>query len=222
MAPGTTYGDEGNPDGGLTMDHRPHGPVRTRSFTRPTPLRQKGRLRAVAGVIFFVTVAITLLLHPKSLQADGGTLRAANVPIGPYRISVYTDPTPIPPDTIDLSVLATFERGRGLAPGLEIEVVARRMDGAGPVVRHAATKEQAEDPRYYAAKFALGAVGEWEISVSVRGPEGEGDVRFTVTVREPGFFGNPFLIIGFALAPLVLVGLWLRGTRPETGAETVS
>jgi len=204
------------------MDHPPHGPVRANFTTHPTPFFEGGWLRVTAGFLSVGIVAITLLFQPKSLQADGGTLRAANVPMGAYRISVYTDPTPIPPDTVDISVLATFERGRGLAPGLEIEVVGRRLDGAGPVIRYRATREQAEDPRYYAAKFALGTVGVWEISVSVRGPEGEGDIRFTVSVQEPGLFSNPFLVIGFALFPLVLVGWWLRRTRPEPGSESIS
>jgi hypothetical protein len=137
-------------------------------------------------------------------------LRAVNVPIGAYRVSVFTDPTPVPPDTIDVSVLATFERGRGLVPGLEILVEGRPLEGMGPVVRHPATKDQADDARYYAAKFALGAVGDWEIVVTVRGAEGEGEIRFPVTVQEPGLFANPLLIIVAALLPLVLVGWWLR------------
>jgi len=153
-----------------------------------------------------------LLLDGGTLWADGGTLRVANVPMGADRVNVYTDPTPIPPDTIDVSVLATFEGGRGLARGLEIEVVARRLDGTGGEVRHTATRDQAEDPRYYAAKFALGSEGRWEIRVRVRGPEGEGETVFQVTVQEPGLLGNPFLILTVALLPLLLVGWWLRRT----------
>ena len=59
------------------------------------------------------------------------------------------------------------------------------------------TREQAQDPRYYAAKFALGSVGEWEILVRVRGPEGEGEVSFnagknryviSLYMRGPGYY----------------------------------
>jgi hypothetical protein len=134
----------------------------------------------------------------------------ANVPVGAYRVNVFTDPTPIPPDSIDVSVLVTFERGRGIATGLEIEVVALPLDGVGGEVRHPATRDQAEDPRYYAAKFALGAEGRWEIKVRLTGPEGEGEVAFEVQVQEPGLFGNPYLILTLALLPLLLVGWWLK------------
>ncbi|MFH1762692.1 MAG: hypothetical protein ABIF09_00745 [Gemmatimonadota bacterium] len=158
-----------------------------------------------------------LVAGPVDLQADGGTLRAANVPMGAYRVSVFTDPTPVGPDSIDVSVLVTFERGRGVATGLEIEVVGRRVDGTGEEIRHPATRDQAIDPRYYAAKFALGSEGLWELRVRVKGPEGEGETGFQLSVREPGLLGNPYLILTAALLPLLLVGWWLkRSSLPST------
>jgi hypothetical protein len=157
-----------------------------------------------------LALLLLLLLLPLPLRADGGTLRVANVPMGAYRVNVFTDPTPIPPDSVDVSVLVTFERGRGIATGLDILVTALRTDGTGAPVTHPATREQADDPRYYAAKFALGSEGEWEIRVRVRGPEGEGEVVFQVTAREPGLLANPIIILTLALLPLLLVGVWLK------------
>jgi hypothetical protein len=140
--------------------------------------------------------------------------------MGAYRVNVFTDPTPIPPDSIDVSVLVTFERGRGVATGLEIEVLGRRVDGTGVEIRRSATREQAVDPRYYAAKFALGSEGLWELRVRVSGPEGEGETSFQVTVQAPGLLGNPFLILSLALLPLLLVGWWWRRTNsPSTHPE---
>jgi hypothetical protein len=154
-----------------------------------------------------------LVAGPVDLQADGGTLRAANVPMGAYRVNVFTDPTPVPPDSIDVSVLVTFERGRGMATGLEIEVLARRVDGTGEEIRHSATRDQATDPRYYAAKFALGSEGLWQVRVRVEGPEGEGETVFRLSVQEAGLLENPYLILTAALLPLFLVGWWLKRTR---------
>jgi hypothetical protein len=164
------------------------------------------------GIVVAGLLTSLLITLPGDLEADGGTLRVSNVPMGAYRVNVFTDPTPIPPDTLDISVLVTFERGRGVATGLEIEVEGRRLDGSGHTIRHPATRDQAEDPRYYAAKFALGSVGEWEISVRLEGPEGQGETSFRVTVQEPGFLNNPFLILFLGLLPLVLVGWWLKRT----------
>jgi hypothetical protein len=162
-------------------------------------------------------VILCLLFTPSLLWGDGGTLRIANALMGAYRINVFTDPTPIPPDSIDVSVLATYERGRGVAEGLEIQVSAEKLDGSGTRVEHPATRDQADDPRYYAAKFALGDIGRWGITVGVVGPEGEGEVSFEVKVQEPGLLDNPYLILFLALLPLVVVGWWLRksGEPPE-------
>jgi hypothetical protein len=104
--------------------------------------------------------------------------------------------------------------------GLDLLVLARRVDGTGSLVQHSATREQADDPRYYSAKFALGSVGRWEITVQVKGPEGAGEVSFEVDVQEPSPFGNPYVILTLALLPLVLVGWWLKQSsspsiRPE-------
>jgi hypothetical protein len=159
-----------------------------------------------------------LVVLPQPLFADGGTLRVANVPMGRYRVNVFTAPTPISPDSVDVSVLVTYERGRGVAPDLQIEVVARSLDYPGTVVRHEATRDQAEDPRYYAAKFALGEVGDWEMEIRLEGPEGEGTTRFTVAVQEPGLLDNPWVVLFAALAPLALVGWWLRRSGPA-GSE---
>ena len=194
-----------------------------------TPLRRSPLRRASTGLLALALLlgsSLWLLTPMGPVQADGGTLRISNAPMGAYRVNVFTDPTPVPPDTIDVSVLVTFERGRGVAVGLEILVTGRRVDGQGSVVSKAATRDQAEDPRYYAAKFALGTVGEWEIQVSVRGPEGEGTVSFQIVVQEPGLLDNPFTILTLAFLPLVLMGWWLKratgaadpsspSTRPE-------
>jgi hypothetical protein len=181
----------------------------------PTPPRPPGlrrpRRRIGPWLPFVIAGAGMLIALPgPPLQADGGTLRVSNVPMGAYRVSVFTDPTPIHPDSIDVSVLVTFERGRGLAQGLQIMVVGRPLGPNGRSVSHPATREQANDPRYYAAKFALGSAGAWEILVQVAGPEGEGEVSFEVMVQEPGLLDSPFLILGLALLPLLLVGWWLK------------
>jgi len=161
----------------------------------------------------FGAIVFQILMAPVLLLADGGTLRVGNVAMGAYRVNIFTDPTPVPPDTIDVSALVTFERGRGVATGLDIEVVAVRTDGTGPVHRRAATREQATDPRYYSAKFALGSTGEWEIRVKVQGPDGEGEVSFRITCQEAGLMGNPYLVLAASLVPLLVIGWWLRQTR---------
>ncbi len=174
---------------------------------RPTPFPAK---KAFPALLQALGALLLLCAGAGFLAADGGTLRVANLPMGAYRVNVFTDPTPIRPDSIDVSVLVTYERGRGVAQGLAIEVEGEKVGAAGVVVRHPATQDQADDPRYYAAKFALGSEGLWTITVRLSGPEGEGETSFQIKVQNPGFFGNPFLILTMALLPLLLVGWWLK------------
>ena len=199
--------------------HRPgrmdrHRPGR---MNRHRPGRMNGpRAAGIAGLALTAGIlaygGFVALVAPGPLAADGGTLRVANVPMGAYRVNVYTAPTPIRPDSIDVSLLVTFERGRGVALGLDILIVARRVDGAGEPLRQPATREAADDPRFYAAKFALGSEGEWEMTVRVEGPEGEGEVTFQVSVQEAGPLSNPWVILLLAFLPLVLVGWWLKSS----------
>ncbi len=182
---------------------------------RPGPENRRlvpGGLFSGLALLHFLVLS---LLLPDPAGGDGGTLRVGNHPMGAYRINVYTDPTPVPPDTIDISILATYDRGRGVAQGLEIVVEARPLDFQGPTVTWKATRDQADDPRFYAAKFALGRIGLWEVLVRVRGPEGEGEVSFQLKAQEPGVFQNPYLILVLALAPLLLVGWWLRSSQGQ-------
>jgi hypothetical protein len=193
---------------------------RVSDISSPGPVHRFRKPWILLGAVLLELTLLLSLISPSPLRADGGTLRVANVAMGAYRINVFTAPTPITPDSVDVSVLATFERGRGVARNLEILVICKLLDGSGTQVTHTATREEADDPRYYAAKFPLGAVGKWEMEVRVRGSEGEGSVTFQVQVQEPGFFQNPFLVLAVAFVPLLLVGAWLKlGSRSESPGE---
>jgi hypothetical protein len=156
-----------------------------------------------------MAASVAILAGPFELLGNGGTLRLANVPMGDYRVSVFTDPTPVRPDSLDVSLLILQEGREGVAEGVDVMVRAEFLGGeATPRVRQA-TREQAEDPRYYAAKFALGLEGPWRVTVEVSGDHGEGAASFEVTAREPGLLGHPLVLSLLALLPLAALGWWL-------------
>jgi len=189
------------------------------------------RLRGpAASAAVLVLLALPLLQHaiaPPPALANGGTLRLANVPMGAYLVSVFTDPTPVRPDSLDVSVLIVSGASGEVIEGLDVRVRTRHLEGVRPEEERPATREQADDPRYYAAKFGLAAEGEWEIRVSVRGPEGSGEAAFELRARDPGLLGNPLVLILLALLPLILVGAWIArqsgedppGTGPGGGVS---
>lgn len=175
---------------------------------------------------------VLLAALPSLVHGNGGTLRVANVAMGDYRVSVFTDPTPVRPDSLDVSVLVLQEGVEGVPEGVGVTVTARLLEGYGEadhLDRHQgphvlqATRAQADDPRYYAAKFALGAEGRWEITVAVAGGAGAGEASFEVNARERGLLGHPLVLMILALLPLAGAAAWiLRDERGRTAGEGAS
>lgn len=185
-----------------------------RSRRRVRPLSRRAGAAAGAGLVgaAFAVGALPLL-------ANGGTLRLASVPMGEYRVSVFTDPTPVRPDSLDVSVLVLEEDREGVAADVEVQVRAEALEGEPDSREVTATREQADDPRYRAAKFALGRPGPWRITIAVAGPRGRGEAAFEVTAREPGLLGHPLLLTLLALLPLGLLGWWLLRDEPAAGSS---
>lgn len=175
----------------------------------------------MSRTILLAGVLTALLAGPLQLLGNGGTLRLANVPMGDYRVSVFTDPTPVRPDSLDVSILVLQEGREGVADDVRITVRAEALDHAAPGTTARATREQADDPRYYAAKFALGHEGRWRITVDVEGELGAGSASFEVTARDPGLLGHPLVLSLLALLPLGALGWWLLtpGAREEDGVS---
>ncbi len=187
-------------------------------MTSPDPLRPN-LLAWTAGLL------LTLLV-PGTLLANGGTLRLSNVQMGEYRVSVFTDPTPVRPDSLDVSVLIFDPEEGGVPDGVQVFITTELMEirdretappavavGMGETLQ--ATREQADDPRYYAVKFGLGGEGRWKITVEVDGPAGQGEASFEVTAQERGILGHPLTITLLALLPLALAAWWVLREDPE-------
>ncbi len=200
MAIGSAGVGRGGSQGGVGRDRVPS----------PELLRSGGGLLALL---------LLLGLAAPTAFANGGTLRLANVPMGEYRVSVFTDPTPVRPDSLDVSVLVLREGVLGVADDVRVTVRTRLLQDPGPGELREATREQADDPRYHAVKFGLGAEGEWEITVAVSGPGGEGEASFQVRARERGLLGHPAVLVTLALLPLLGVALWIFREEEPDGLE---
>ncbi len=185
---------------------------------RRTP-HPAGALRLSGALLLLAILPLGLLLLPLQIAGNGGMLRLANLTMGEYRVSVYTDPTPVRPDTLDVSILLIQEGVEGVPEGVEILVRSRPLRGSGAQQELRATRELADDPRYHAAKFGLGAEGPWEIEIEVNGEAGRGSATFEVIAREPGLLGHPAVVVLLILLPLGLAGWWLlRMERREAGS----
>jgi hypothetical protein len=153
------------------------------------------------------------LLAPATIAGNGGDLRVADVEIGLYRVSVFTDPSPVRPGELHVSVLVTRRGVEGVAEGVDVSVRAVAIE-SGSVHVARATRELATDPRYYVAHLALGEEGVWEIRVELEGEDGRGSTSFRVRARERGPLGHPAVTFALALLPLAILSAWILRRDP--------
>lgn len=157
-----------------------------------------------------------LLLTAAPLLANGGSVRVSRAPVGPYFVSVFSSPTPLRTGEVDISVLVQDSADAAL--DVPVLVEARPIGFDADPVRHTATREQATNKLFRAAKFDVPTPGEWEFLVSVGGPSAGGRVvSFRTTLTDPTLLDRPYLLALLVLLPVGLVG-WLflgRGDEDE-------
>lgn len=173
------------------------------------------RTRPIFALAAAMAMASAVLVLAVDLYANGGALRLAEVPMGDYRVSVFTNPTPVRPSTLEVSVLVVRPGREGVVEGVDVRVRAAAVEAASGAREDRATRERAEDPRYYLARLDLDSHGPWDIEVHVRGEHGEGIAAFQVTARERGWLGHPLTVTILALLPLAALAYWAFRTPEE-------
>jgi hypothetical protein len=127
--------------------------------------------------------ALVLLLHAAPAIGDGGTVRASEV-VGGFRVTVFTNPTPLRAGPADVSVLVQDARTGAAVPGVRVTVRAELPGQPWNTANAAATPGAATNKLMQAALMELPAAGEWQFTVTVAGEPSE-TVRFAAAVGEP-------------------------------------
>lgn len=157
-------------------------------------------------------VALLLLFAPP-LGANGGTVRISRAPLGPYVVTIYSSPTPLRTGEVDVSVLVQGADDGVLAPPITVEARPIGLaEGVHPdPIRHEATRGQATNKLFQAAKFEVSEAGEWEFTVEVGDA---GSLSFQATVAKTTLLDRPYLLALLVLLPLLVLG-WLALGREE-------
>ncbi len=158
---------------------------------------------------------VALLVGSDRTAAHGGKVRVDGASVGPYRVTVFTSPTPIRVGTVDVSALLE----RGDLPRSESELVqdARITVTAEPVGRDGeprtfeATHDHGPNKLFYAVDVELPSEGKWRLTVDVGGEEGGGHVEFVVTAEPADPVASPLLLT--ALVPAAAILWWLSRRR---------
>ncbi len=132
--------------------------------------------------VLLAALLVISLAFAAGTRANGGQVRIAAEPVGPYEVTVFTSPEPLRAGELDVSVLLQRPDSPQIVEGARIEVVVTTAGGE-TVGRFPATHEQATNKLYYAAKFPLEQPGLYRITVEIDGSEGDGTVGFEATVE---------------------------------------
>ena len=176
-------------------------------------LSSAARSRALATAALLLLLAPLLVLLAPPLLANGGTVRISRAPLGPYLVTIYSSPTPLRTGEVDVSVLVQDSANEVLAPAVMVEArpVALAEGATAEPIRIEATRAQATNKLFQAAKFDVMAPGEWEFRVEVAEA---GSLSFRATVAESTLLDRPYLLTLLILLPLGVVG-WLMLGREE-------
>lgn len=116
--------------------------------------------------------------------ADGGLLRHAG-PAGPYRVTVFTTPTPLRPGAADVSVLVQDAETGAVLPDVIVHVTGTVAGDREPIIQARATHEAATNKLFQAAVLEVPAAGAWQLVIEVGGPQGSARVIVPVEVEPP-------------------------------------
>jgi hypothetical protein len=169
----------------------------------PAPRRR----RVLVGAVLLIAATAAPLL------ANGGTVRLSRAAVGPYLVSVYTSPTPLRTGEVDVSILVQ-DADRETVMFVPVWVRALPVGFDAERVRHQATRAQATNRLFQAAKFPIQEPGEWELAIEVGGEEG-GEVTFQVALTDPTLLDRPYLLAAMVLLPLLLLGWFLLGREGD-------
>src|SRR5438094_6267524 len=103
-------------------------------------------------------------LVPGQARGDGGTVRLSQQ-TGGYRITVFTEPTPLRAGPVDVSVLVQDAATGQALPDVQVTVWVAPVGRAGAAVGYPATSEAATNKLLRVALFDFPEAGPWELEV---------------------------------------------------------
>jgi hypothetical protein len=136
--------------------------------------------RAVVAAVMMLVVA----LRPGAARGDGGAVRLSQQ-VGPYRVTVFTAPTPLRAGPVDVSVFVQDGAGGAVLPDVTVRVTLTPAGGPGAALEARATHEAATNKLFQAAAFELPAPGRWKLAVAVEGPRGPAECACEVEAEAP-------------------------------------
>jgi len=159
-------------------------------------------------------LALLVVLAVEPAWADGGTLRIQQ-DAGRLRITAFSAPEPLRVGIADLSVLVQRQPGGEPVLDAEVELRLEGPPGEAPIELRA-TRSEATNELFYAARVELHAAGIWRLRVSVRSAGETAAVEGELPVGPPPlrlFELWPYLALPPAAVAIFALREWLVRRR---------
>jgi hypothetical protein len=162
-----------------------------------------------------LAVLIAGLAGPLSVAPNGGTVRVAKAPVGPYLVSVWSQPDPARVGRLDVSVAVMRPATEEALLDARVALTAERAGAGGGAATVTLVPGAGGNPLYYHRLVEIPAPGRWRLTVAVEGAAGAGRTTFEIDV-EPA--RSPAWGVALGAAAGLAVLWWIvRGSRRAGG-----
>ena len=160
------------------------GVERPSSAHIPEPRTASRILLSLAVILPLAAIGYGLLASDK-IDIDGDIVRAQKVS-GPFHISVFTSPDPVPSGEFEVAVLVQDENTGNTILDSDVEIAVERSEAASKDLKFiSATRDQAQNKLLEASTVELPKDGMWVLHVSVRRRNDQGSLTCIVQVVSP-------------------------------------
>lgn len=173
--------------------------------------------------LWLAVLAVAGLANVLFAHGGTGTVQFTNEDIGPYRLFVWSDPEPPQiGEEYHVSVALTESlpddpSGFAGQPVFDVDITVTMTHLAtGETLTGKATHENAINKIYYEAPFNVPETGEWQVEITVQGPDGPVGAMYTEEIVAASFNWIP--IAGGALAVLLAAGAFAFHWRVQPRA----
>lgn len=125
-----------------------------------------------------------LLVLTTGVHADSGVVRVSGID-GPWRLTVFSEPTPFRAGLVDLSVLVQDANTDEAILDATVSMMLEHGEGKADSLLVEATREAATNRLLYSAKFQLPEPGPWHVAASAMGDNQVAQVSFQLEAGQP-------------------------------------
>jgi putative membrane protein len=150
----------------------------------PEPGMASPFLLALAFILPVAAIAYGFVA-PDRIDIDGDIVRAQKVS-GPFHISVFTSPDPVPSGEFEVAVLVQGENTSSVILDSDVEITVETSEAAsGKLEFVRASRDQAQNKLLEAATVELPKDGTWVLHIAVRRGSDQGSLMCFVQVGSP-------------------------------------